>query len=96
MNAIFHLKKKRLIYLGFFPLWFSVDGFSLDSEADLKISRDVKDLQGSQGCEEIGREQCNPGYSKVRTSGPRPPPRPHPRTGKLLAIPFLVPSVRYG
>lgn len=90
----FFIKKKNSFVWGFFSLWFSVDGFSLDSEADLKISRDVKDLQGSQGCEEIGCEQCNPCYSKVRTSGPGPPPRPHPGTGKLLAIPFLVPSVR--
>lgn len=48
-----------------------------------QTDQDVKDLQSSQGREEIGYRQCNPGYSEVRTGCPWTSARPHSGTGKI-------------
>lgn len=64
--------------------------FSFAPEANLKSPSDVKDLQGGEGCEESRREQCNPGYREVGTSGPRTPAGPHPGTGTEDSIKLIT------
>lgn len=78
-----------------FSLAFTVDAFSFAPEANLRSPRDVKDLQGGEGCEKSRRKQCNPCYSEVGTSGAWAPAGPHPGTGtvKSQKTPFVIPSV---
>ncbi|KAF7651558.1 hypothetical protein LDENG_00109130 [Lucifuga dentata] len=56
---------------------------SIDRYKAFQRVQDVKDLQGSQGSEEIGCSQCNPGHSEVRTSSSGTPTGTCPGTGKI-------------